>query len=84
MSGPCIPPRPLILMELHVALCCAVPNGRWVEHIPQLGRITTAPMRMEGGRAFPSSQPGLGIEWDWDAVAGLAEPDLRFDQGTTE
>ena len=27
---------PHFLMELHVALCCAVPNARWVEYIPQL------------------------------------------------
>ena len=75
-----VPVCPHFLMELHVALCCAVPNGRWVEHIPQLGRITTAPMRMEGGRAFPSDQPGLGISWDWDAITRLAEPGLGFDR----
>lgn len=74
-----VPVCPHFLMELHVALCCAVPNGRWVEHIPQLGRITTAPMRMEGGRAIPSDAPGLGIAWDWDAIAGLAEPGLTME-----
>jgi L-alanine-DL-glutamate epimerase-like enolase superfamily enzyme len=50
-----------------------------VEHIPQLGRITTQPMRMQAGRAIPSDTPGLGIAWDWDAIAHLAEPDLNFD-----
>jgi L-alanine-DL-glutamate epimerase-like enolase superfamily enzyme len=74
-----LPVCPHFLMELHVALCCAVPNGRWVEHIPQLGRITTEPMRMHGGRAFPSDAPGLGIAWDWNAIAHLAEPGLSFD-----
>ncbi len=74
-----MPVCPHFLMELHVALCCAVPNGKWVEHIPQLGRITTAPMRMQDGRAFPSDAPGLGIAWDWDAIAAIAEPDLKFD-----
>jgi L-alanine-DL-glutamate epimerase-like enolase superfamily enzyme len=74
-----LPVCPHFLMELHVALCCAVPNGRWVEYIPQLGRITTAPMRMAGGRAFPSGQPGLGIAWDWDAITRLAVPGLTFD-----
>ena len=75
-----VPVCPHFLMELHVGLCCAVPNGRWVEHIPQLGRITEAAMRMEGGRAFPSDQPGLGIAWDWDAITRLAEPGLGFDR----
>lgn len=74
-----LPVCPHFLMELHVALCCAVPNGRWVEHIPQLGRITAAPMRMEGGRAIPSDSPGLGIDWDWDAITGLAEPGLTME-----
>lgn len=59
---------PHFLMELHVALCAAVPNARWVEFIPQLEAITTAPMRIEQGRAFASDDPGLGIAWDWDAI----------------
>lgn len=75
-----VPVCPHFLMELHVALCCAVPNGRWVEHIPQLSRVTTAPMRMEGGRAVPSDEPGLGIAWDWSAITALAEPGLGFDR----
>ncbi|MEM7543956.1 MAG: mandelate racemase/muconate lactonizing enzyme family protein [Pseudomonadota bacterium] len=63
-----VPICPHFLMELHVSLVCAVPNAPWLEYIPQLEDITTAPMRMENGRGFPSDQPGLGIEWDWDAI----------------
>ncbi|MHA1566674.1 MAG: mandelate racemase/muconate lactonizing enzyme family protein [Alphaproteobacteria bacterium] len=63
-----MPVCPHFLMELHVGLCCAVPNGRWVEYIPQLDDLTTEQMRVENGRAFPSSAPGLGIAWDWDAI----------------
>ncbi|MCB1488952.1 MAG: mandelate racemase/muconate lactonizing enzyme family protein, partial [Bauldia sp.] len=59
---------PHFLMELHVALTAAVPNGRWVEYIPQLDSLTTAGMRIEDGHAVPSSEPGLGIAWDWDAI----------------
>lgn len=59
---------PHFLMELHVALCAAVPNARWVEYIPQLDSITTEGLRIENGRAFSSEQPGLGIAWDWDAI----------------
>ena len=29
-------------MELHVSLTAAVPNGAWVEYIPQLDAITTS------------------------------------------
>lgn len=60
---------PHFLMELHVSLCCAVPNARWLEYIPQLDTITVAPMTIEDGHGVPSPEPGLGIAWDWDAIA---------------
>jgi L-alanine-DL-glutamate epimerase-like enolase superfamily enzyme len=60
---------PHFLMELHVALCAAVPNAAWVEYIPQLDDITSGRMRIEKGHAVPSNKPGLGIDWDWKAIA---------------
>ena len=63
-----IPVCPHFLMELHVALTAAVPNGKWVEYIPQLDDLTSAPMTMREGRAVPSQKPGLGIEWDWEKI----------------
>lgn len=63
-----MPVCPHFLMELHVALCCAVPNARWVEYIPQLGDVTETGMEMAGGYAIPSSRPGLGIQWDMKAL----------------
>ncbi len=66
-----IPVCPHFLMELHVALTAAVPNGRWVEYIPQLDDLTSAPMSMHEGRAVPSDAPGLGIEWDWEKIDRL-------------
>jgi len=62
---------PHFLMELHVALCAAVPNARWVEYIPQLDTITTHGMTIRDGKAIPSAAPGLGIAWDWDAISRL-------------
>ncbi|MDR3476200.1 MAG: mandelate racemase/muconate lactonizing enzyme family protein [Devosia sp.] len=59
---------PHFLMELHVSLCAAVPNARWVEYIPQLDDITTERMTITGGKAIPSSKPGLGIAWDFEAI----------------
>ena len=35
-----MPVCPHFLMELHVSLVCAVPNGRYVEYIPQLDELT--------------------------------------------
>jgi L-alanine-DL-glutamate epimerase-like enolase superfamily enzyme len=63
---------PHFLMELHVALAAAVPNGRYVEYIPQLDDITLSRMTVRDGRALPSDEPGLGIEWDHAAIARLA------------
>jgi L-alanine-DL-glutamate epimerase-like enolase superfamily enzyme len=73
-----LPVCPHFLMELHVALCCAVPNGRWVEYIPQLDAITRTQLEIREGRAHASREPGLGIDWDWNAIAKLqaAKPRL--------
>ncbi len=62
---------PHFLMELHVALCCAVPNSRWVEYIPQLDAITGSQLRIRDGHAFASCEPGLGVDWDWGAIERL-------------
>jgi L-alanine-DL-glutamate epimerase-like enolase superfamily enzyme len=71
-----LPVCPHFLMELHVALTCAVPNGRWVEYIPQLDVITRTQLEIREGRAYASREPGLGIDWDWNAIGKLqaAEP----------
>jgi L-alanine-DL-glutamate epimerase-like enolase superfamily enzyme len=59
-------------MELHTPLCAAVPNARWVEYIPQLDPIIRSKLRIEDGHAIPSEEPGLGIDWDWDAIKRFA------------
>ena len=63
---------PHFLMELHVSLTAAVPNGAWVEYIPQLDSITASRMTMEDGYAVPPHAPGLGIEWDFAAIERAA------------
>src|ERR1700723_2713883 len=70
---------PHFLMELHVALCCAAPNSRWLEYIPQLDNLTTEPMRIRDGHAEPSEAPGLGISWDFEAIEGVAAEGTRGD-----
>src|SRR6185295_11542081 len=42
---------PHFLMELHVSLTAAAPNGPWVEYIPQLDAITTSRMSIDDGYA---------------------------------
>jgi len=59
---------PHFLMELHVSLVAAIPNGAYVEHIPQLRAITRTELLIEGGMAVAPAEPGLGIDWDADAI----------------
>src|SRR3981081_1524001 len=44
-----VPVCPHFLMELHVGLCCAVPNSRWVEYLPQLDPLTTTQLVIRDG-----------------------------------
>lgn len=72
-----MPVCPHFLMELHVSLTCAVPNGKYVEYIPQLDDITTSRLVIENGMALAPMTPGLGIDWDWDAIAERAIPEFN-------
>jgi L-alanine-DL-glutamate epimerase-like enolase superfamily enzyme len=71
-----IPVCPHFLMELHVSLACAVPNGKYVEYIPQLDDLTTAGMKVENGMALAPQTPGIGIEWDDEAVKRRSIPEF--------
>ncbi|MCU0804297.1 MAG: mandelate racemase/muconate lactonizing enzyme family protein [Burkholderiales bacterium] len=59
---------PHFLMELHASLCAAVPNAAWVEYIPQLDDVTASRLVVDDGYAVAPDAPGLGIEWDWQAI----------------
>jgi L-alanine-DL-glutamate epimerase-like enolase superfamily enzyme len=59
---------PHFLMELHVSLAAAVPNGLYVEHIPQLRSLTRSQFGIENGHAVAPGAAGLGIDWDHDAI----------------
>ena len=63
-----VPVCPHFLMELHVSLCCAVPNSRYLEYIPQLRAVTTDEIAIDAGAALAPTAPGLGIAWDRDAI----------------
>ncbi|MEU6710952.1 alpha-L-fucosidase [Nonomuraea sp. NPDC046802] len=59
---------PHFLMELHVSLAAAVPNGMYVEHVPQLQAITRSSLVIEDGHVTPPDVPGIGIDWNPDAL----------------
>ncbi|GAB3601251.1 mandelate racemase/muconate lactonizing enzyme family protein [Microbacterium tumbae] len=65
------PVAPHFLMELHLSLVCSIPNALYLEHIPQLRAVTTAELRIEEGRSWAPLAPGLGIDWDDDALDRL-------------
>jgi L-alanine-DL-glutamate epimerase-like enolase superfamily enzyme len=69
---------PHFLMELHVALCAAVPNARWVEYIPQLESLTTEGMRIEDGHAVGRPHPGRRHSWHWTAIDRQVTAGSRF------
>ena len=71
-----IPVCPHFLMELHASLVCAVPNGKYVEYIPQLDDLTTSRLAIEDGMAVAPSTPGLGVEWDWEALKAKCLPEF--------
>lgn len=59
---------PHFLMELHVSLVAAVSNGLYVEYIPQLRAVTRTELTLREGRAIAPDEPGIGIDWDRDAL----------------
>lgn len=69
---------PHFLMEIHVSLVCAVPNAPWLEYIPQLDEIA-APMAREGGFALAPTAPGIGIDWDDDALKARTSEGSQFE-----
>ncbi|MCR9138427.1 MAG: mandelate racemase/muconate lactonizing enzyme family protein [Alphaproteobacteria bacterium] len=72
---------PHFLMELHVSLVCALPNAPMLEYIPQLDDITTAGLDIRDGRAHPSDAPGIGIDWDWDAIGARSTDPVEITKG---
>jgi L-alanine-DL-glutamate epimerase-like enolase superfamily enzyme len=71
-----IPVCPHFLMELHVSLVCAVPNGKYVEYIPQLDDITVSRMAVSDGMCVAPSEPGIGVDWDWSTVSERSIPEF--------
>ena len=64
------------LAGVHVSLAAAVPNGAWVEYIPQLDAVASSRLVIDNGHAVAPDTPGLGIEWLPGEIARRAK-DLR-------
>jgi L-alanine-DL-glutamate epimerase-like enolase superfamily enzyme len=59
---------PHFVMELHLPLVAAIPNGLFVEYIPSLDGVLEEPLKLEDGCFRPSQEPGLGIKWSKDKL----------------
>jgi len=59
---------PHFVMELHLPLVAAIPNGLFVEYIPSLDAVLRKPLKLEDGCFRPSQEPGLGIDWDMEKL----------------
>lgn len=59
---------PHFVMELHLPLVAAIPNGLFVEYIPSLDAVLNEPLKLENGYFRPSQKAGLGIDWDTDKL----------------
>jgi L-alanine-DL-glutamate epimerase-like enolase superfamily enzyme len=52
-------------MEIQIHLAAAVPNGIFIEYIPQLGQVLEEELVLDHGYFLPPARPGHGIRFDW-------------------
>lgn len=58
------------MQELHVSLVSSQPHGGWLEiHSFPIDQYTTRPLVLENHRAVAPDEPGIGVEFDWEALA---------------
>jgi L-alanine-DL-glutamate epimerase-like enolase superfamily enzyme len=63
-----IPVAPHFLMEIQIHLTAAIPNGLFIEYIPQLGQVLEEELALKDGYFVPPARPGHGILFDWQKL----------------
>jgi L-alanine-DL-glutamate epimerase-like enolase superfamily enzyme len=76
------PVAPHFFVELSVHALCAVENGLVLENVRggslhELG-LTAEPVRIEGGMARPTSGPGHGVAFDFEANTAFEVPPFGY------
>lgn len=66
--------------ELHVSLVSSQSNGDWLErHSFPIDEYTKHPLVIENHRAVASSEPGIGVEFDWAKLNPFRVSDSCFE-----
>ncbi|MCW5619669.1 MAG: mandelate racemase [Burkholderiales bacterium] len=55
-------------VEASAHLLCATPTAHWLEHMDVAGMLLRDRFDLVNGTLTPPSRPGLGLEWDEEAV----------------
>ena len=58
-----------IFVEASAQLLCVTPTAHWIEVLDAAGGLRRAPLELRDGSLQPSNAPGIGLEWQEDAVA---------------
>ncbi len=56
-------------VEASTQLMCATPTAHWIEVLDAAGGLRRAPLQLRDGMITPWDAPGIGLEWDPEAVA---------------
>jgi mandelate racemase len=58
--------------EISVHLLAATPTAHWLEYVDWLDAVVEEPLPLHDGSAIAPERPGLGIDWNRDAVKRLS------------
>ncbi len=58
-----------LFVEASAQLLCATPTADWIEVLDAAGGLRASPLAIRDGCLHPGQAPGLGLEWDAQALA---------------